>query len=47
MLQEIVRDELLDRDSFREIEMVKNCLKNIMPEGYVQYYKKKHLNYIW
>jgi hypothetical protein len=46
MLHEVISSELEDRDVFKEIDIISETLKDIMPGGYIQYFAKKPLNVI-
>ena len=38
MLHEIISKELLDRDVYREIDIIDEVTRDLIPGGYVQYY---------
>ncbi|XP_052216774.1 uncharacterized protein LOC127834780 isoform X2 [Dreissena polymorpha] len=46
MLQKVINSEILDRDVFREVDVINDTSEQMMPAGYVQYFAKKPLNII-
>ncbi|KAH3830311.1 hypothetical protein DPMN_103551 [Dreissena polymorpha] len=46
MLHDVINNEHLDRDVFREVDVINDTLEHVMPGGYVQYFANKPLKII-